>query len=105
MPGEFTKYLAIDPEEFVLRMNTDCVWKVTARMITARLSLDQGWPSLIIVHQIKIRYLVTFKLATANTLKVIFFNDDGIEVVNKCQKHEEGCQGSYLATFKTCVRC
>ena len=33
--------------------------------------------------------MVTFKLLTPDTLKVIIFNDDGIEVVNKCGKHDE----------------
>ncbi|XBH57079.1 hypothetical protein VPH35_078754 [Triticum aestivum] len=41
------------------------------------------------VHQIKIGYMVTFKLLTPDTLKVIIFDDDGIEVVNKCGKHDE----------------
>ena len=30
-----------------------------------------------------------FKLLTPDTLKVIIFDDDGIEVVNKCGKHDE----------------
>ncbi|XBJ12964.1 hypothetical protein VPH35_017391 [Triticum aestivum] len=41
------------------------------------------------VHQIKIGYMVTFKLLTPDTLKVIIFDDEGIEVVNKCGNHDE----------------
>ncbi|XBI02163.1 hypothetical protein VPH35_130766 [Triticum aestivum] len=38
---------------------------------------------------IRCGYMVTFKLLTLDTLKVIIFDDDGIEVVNKCGKHDE----------------
>ena len=33
--------------------------------------------------------MVTFKLLTPDTLKVIIFDDDGIEVVNTCGNHGE----------------
>ncbi|XBI15849.1 hypothetical protein VPH35_058198 [Triticum aestivum] len=54
-----------------------------------RVTLDQGWATYAAVHQIKIGYMVAFKLLTPDTLKVIIFDDDGIEVVNKCGKHDE----------------
>ncbi|XBI78459.1 hypothetical protein VPH35_088145 [Triticum aestivum] len=49
----------------------------------------KGWTTYAAVHQIKIGYMVTFKPLTPDTLKVIIFDDDGIEVVNKCGKHDE----------------
>ncbi|XBI82604.1 hypothetical protein VPH35_091250 [Triticum aestivum] len=49
----------------------------------------KGWATFAAVHQIKIGYMVTFKLLTPDTLKVIIFDEDGIEVVNKCGKHDE----------------
>ncbi|XBI11012.1 hypothetical protein VPH35_138158 [Triticum aestivum] len=54
-----------------------------------RVTLDQGWVTFVTVHQIKIGYMVTLKLLTPDTLKVIIFDDDGIEVVNMCGKHDE----------------
>ncbi|XBI02895.1 hypothetical protein VPH35_131391 [Triticum aestivum] len=48
-----------------------------------------GWATYAVVHQIKISYMVTFKLLTPDTLKVIIFDDDGIDVINKCGKHDE----------------
>ena len=33
--------------------------------------------------------MVTFKLLTPDNLKIIIFDDDVIEVVNKCRKHDE----------------
>lgn len=41
------------------------------RTINDRLTFDQVWAPFVVVHQIRIRYLATFKLATPNTLKVI----------------------------------
>ncbi|KAF7050182.1 hypothetical protein CFC21_058580, partial [Triticum aestivum] len=58
-------------------------------LMNGRVTLDQGWATYAVVHQIKIGYMVTFKLLTPDTLKVIIFDDDGIEVVNKCGKHDE----------------
>ena len=54
-----------------------------------RVTLDQGWATLAVVHQIKIGFMLTFKLLTPNMLKVIVFNDDGIEVVTRCGKHDD----------------
>ena len=33
--------------------------------------------------------MVTFKLLTPDTVKVIVFNDDDIEVVTKCGRHDD----------------
>ncbi|KAE8790870.1 Pentatricopeptide repeat-containing protein [Hordeum vulgare] len=52
-------------------------------------TLDQGWATFTVVHQIKINYMVTFKFLTLDTMKVIVFNDDGIEVVTKCGRHDD----------------
>jgi hypothetical protein len=62
---------------------------VTIKLMNGRVTLGQGWATFAVVHQIKIGYMVTFKLLTPDTLKVIIFDDDGIEVVNKCGKHDE----------------
>ena len=89
MPLDFTKHFVAVPTEFKLRNNTGCSWKVTVKLMNGRVTLDQGWATYATVHQIKISYMVTFKLLTPDTLKVIIFDDDGIEVINKCGKHDE----------------
>ncbi|KAF7054316.1 hypothetical protein CFC21_062020 [Triticum aestivum] len=89
MPLDFTNHFVVVPTEFKLRNNTGCSWKVTVKLMNGRVTLDQGWATYAAVHQIKIDYMVTFKLLTPDTLKVIIFDDDGIEVVNKCGKHDE----------------
>ncbi|KAF7042902.1 hypothetical protein CFC21_052384 [Triticum aestivum] len=89
MPLDFTKHFVAVPTEFKLRNNTDCSWRVTVKLMHDRVTLNQGWATYTVVHQIKIDYMVTFKLLTPDTLKVIIFDDDGIEVINKCRKHDE----------------
>ncbi|XBJ19154.1 hypothetical protein VPH35_010177 [Triticum aestivum] len=89
MPLDFTKHFVAVPTEFKLRNNTGCSWKVTVKLMNGRVTLDQGWATYTAVHQIKIGYMVTFKLLTPDTLKVIIFDDDGIEVINKCGKHDK----------------
>ncbi|KAI5011394.1 hypothetical protein ZWY2020_013531 [Hordeum vulgare] len=74
MPLDFTKHFATVPTEFKLKNNTGCSWRVTVKLMNARINIG---------------YMVTFKLLTPDTLKVIIFDDDGIEVVNKCGKHDE----------------
>ena len=51
--------------------------------------LDQGWATFAAVHQIMIGYMLTFKLLSPDTMKVIVFNDEGVEVVTKCNKHDK----------------
>ncbi|XBI12505.1 hypothetical protein VPH35_139371 [Triticum aestivum] len=105
MPLDFTKHFVAVPTEFRLRNNTDCSCKVTVKLMNGKMTLDQGWATYAAVHQIMIAYMgqatyaavhqimiaymLTFKLLTPDTLKVIIFDDDGIEVVNKCGKHDE----------------
>ncbi|XBH63355.1 hypothetical protein VPH35_117353 [Triticum aestivum] len=69
---DFTKHFVAVPTEFKFRNNTGCSWKVTVKLMNGRIG-----------------YMVMFKLLTPDTLKVIIFDDDGIEVVNKCGKHDE----------------
>ncbi|KAF7054989.1 LOW QUALITY PROTEIN: hypothetical protein CFC21_062572 [Triticum aestivum] len=88
MPLDFTKHFIAVPMEFKLRNSIGCSWRVTVKLMNGRVT-DQGWATYADVHQIKIVYMVTFKLLTPDTLKVIIFDDDGIEVVNKCGKHDE----------------
>ncbi|KAF7051073.1 hypothetical protein CFC21_059351 [Triticum aestivum] len=89
MPLEFTKHFVAVPMEFKLRNNTVCSWKVAVKLTNGRVTLDQGWATYTAVHQIKIGYMVMLKLLTPDTLKVIIFDEDGIEAVNKCGKHDE----------------
>ncbi|KAF7079110.1 hypothetical protein CFC21_083404 [Triticum aestivum] len=89
MPLDFTKHFPAVPQEFKLRANTGCSWKVTVRLMDGRVTLDQGWAPFAAIHQIMIGYIVTFKLLTPDMLKVIVFNDEGIEVVTKCSKHDK----------------
>ncbi|KAF7032227.1 hypothetical protein CFC21_043431 [Triticum aestivum] len=72
-----------------LKTNTGSQWRVIVQLMNGRVNLDRGWALFAVVHQIKIRYLVTFKLLTHDTLKVTVFNDDGIEVVTKCGRHND----------------
>ena len=53
-----------------------------------RVTLDQGWATFAAVHQIKIAFMVTFKLLTPDMLKVIIFNDDAIEMVTRCRRYD-----------------
>ena len=89
MPLGFTKHFPSVPTEFKLKTNTDCSWRVTVGLMNDRVALDQGRASFATVHQINIGYMVTFKLLTPNTLKAIVFNDDDIEVVTKCWRHDD----------------
>ncbi|XBI59067.1 hypothetical protein VPH35_040203 [Triticum aestivum] len=78
MPLDFTKHFVAVPTKFKLRNNTGCSWKVTVKLMNGWVTLDQGWATYAAVHQIKIGYMVTFKLLTPDTLKVIIFDDDGM---------------------------
>uniref|UniRef100_A0A8I6YGX0 TF-B3 domain-containing protein n=1 Tax=Hordeum vulgare subsp. vulgare TaxID=112509 RepID=A0A8I6YGX0_HORVV len=89
MPLELTKHFAAVPTEFKPKNNIGCSWRVTVKLMNGRVTLDQGWATFAAVHQINIGYMMTFKLLTPDTLEVIIFDDDGIEVVNKCGKHDE----------------
>ncbi|KAF7092084.1 hypothetical protein CFC21_094606 [Triticum aestivum] len=89
MPLDFTKHFPAVPQEFKLRTNTSCSWRVTVRLMGGMVTLDQSWTPFAAVHQIRIGYMVTFKLLTPDTLKVIVFNDEDIEVVTKCGKHND----------------
>ena len=57
-------------------------------VINGKVTLDnQGWATFTAVHQIMIGYTLTFKLLSPDTMKVIVFNDEGVEVVTKCKEH------------------
>ncbi|KAI5021641.1 hypothetical protein ZWY2020_058371 [Hordeum vulgare] len=74
MPLDFTKHFVAVPMEFKLKNNTGCSWRVTVKLMNGRIHIGN---------------MVTFKLLTPDTLKVIIFDDDGIEVVKMCGKHDE----------------
>ncbi|KAE8821648.1 Speckle-type POZ protein [Hordeum vulgare] len=61
--------------------------RVTVRLMNDRATLDQGWDTFVAVHHIMTRYMLTFKLLTPDTMKVIVFDDEGVEVVTKCKEH------------------
>ena len=88
MPLDFTKYFPAIPTEFKLKTNTGYAWRVTVRVINGRVTLDQGWATFAAVHQIMIGYMLPFKLLSPDTMKVIVFNDEGVEVVTKCKEHD-----------------
>ena len=85
---DFTKHSPVVPTGFKLKTNTICAWRVAVRVINGRVTLDQGWATFIAVQQIMIGYMLTFKLPTPHTMKVIVFNDEGVEVVTKCKEDD-----------------
>lgn len=88
LPLDFTKHFPAIPTEFELKTNTGCAWRVTVRVINDRVTLDKGWASFVTVHQIMIGYMLRFKLLTPDTMKVIAFNDEAMEVVTKRKEHD-----------------
>ncbi|VAH94751.1 unnamed protein product [Triticum turgidum subsp. durum] len=64
-----------------MKTNTGCFRRVTIRLLNDRVTLEQGWATFAAIHQMKIGFMVTFKLLTPDMLKVIVFNDNVIEVV------------------------
>ncbi|KAE8817425.1 Speckle-type POZ protein [Hordeum vulgare] len=89
MPLDFTKHFSFVPHEFKLKMNTWYSWRVIVRLLNGRVTLDKGWATFVVVHRIKIGCMVIFKLLSPDMLKVIVFNDGGMEVVTICGKHHE----------------
>ena len=69
MPLDFTKHFVAVPTEFKLRNNIGYSWKVTVKLMNGRVTLDQGWATYAAFHQIKIDYMVTFKLLTPDYWK------------------------------------
>ncbi|XBI22399.1 hypothetical protein VPH35_063423 [Triticum aestivum] len=88
MPLDFKKQFPSVPQEFKQKTDIGFSWRVTVRLLNGRVTLNQGWATFVAVHQIKIGFMVTFKLLTLDMLKVIAFNDDGIEVVTRCGRHD-----------------
>ena len=88
MPLNLTQHFPAIPTEFKLKMNIGCAWRVTVRVINDRVTLDRGWATFAAIHQIMIGYMLTFKLLTSDTMKVIAFNGEGMEVVTKCKEYE-----------------
>lgn len=57
-------------------------------MSTRRLAIHQGWAGFAIAHKLKIGYMLTFKVLTEDSFKVIVFNLFGVELVVKCGQHD-----------------
>ncbi|KAE8812072.1 Speckle-type POZ protein [Hordeum vulgare] len=90
LPLDFNKHFPIVPMEFSLKTNTGCSWRVTVKkLVDNRVTLDRGWATFVAVHQVRIEYMLTFKLLTTNNMKMIMFDDNGVEVVTMCKKHDE----------------
>ncbi|KAE8806018.1 U-box domain-containing protein 4 [Hordeum vulgare] len=86
---DLTKHFLSVPQEFKLKMNTDYSWRVTVRLLNNMVTLNKDWATFAIVHQIKIGFMVTFKLLTSDMLNVIIFNDDDIKMVTRCGRHDD----------------
>ncbi|KAF7044041.1 hypothetical protein CFC21_053321 [Triticum aestivum] len=84
MPLDFTRHSPYVSQEFKMKTNTGCFRRVTIRLLNDRVTLEQGWATFAAIHQMKIGFMVTFKLLTPDMLKVIVFNDNVIEVVIRC---------------------
>ncbi|KAE8789970.1 Speckle-type POZ protein [Hordeum vulgare] len=63
--------------------------RVMLKVVDDRVTLDQGWAAFATVRWVRIGYVLTFKFLTLNTMKVIVLNDNGVEVITKCKKHDE----------------
>ncbi|KAE8774106.1 Speckle-type POZ protein [Hordeum vulgare] len=87
LPLNFMKHFPAIPREFKLKTNTGCAWRVTMRLMNGRVSISRGWDTFVVGHHIMIGYMLTFKLLTSDTMKVIVFDDEGVEVVTKCKEH------------------
>ncbi|KAE8778656.1 Cohesin subunit SA-1 [Hordeum vulgare] len=79
MPLDFTKNFPSVSHELKLKANIGCSWRVTVWMLNGRAPLDQGWATFTTIDRIKVGFMVTFKLLTPDTPKVIVFNDDGLK--------------------------
>lgn len=88
MSLDFTKHSPSVPHEFKLKTNMGCSSRVIVLLLNDMVALDQGRSTFVVARQIKIGFMVTFKLFTPDMLKVIVFNADGIEVVTRCTKHD-----------------
>ncbi|KAE8775501.1 Cohesin subunit SA-1 [Hordeum vulgare] len=87
LPVDFTKHFPSIPAEFKLKTNTNCTWRVMVRLMNGTVTLDHSWYTFVVVHHIMIGYMLMFKLLTPDTMKVIVFDDEGMEVATKCKEH------------------
>lgn len=87
MPTHFTKRMTTTPPEVADDEHRLCL-RIMVRVVNSRLTPYKEWALFVIAHQLKIEYLVTFKVLTPNSFKVIIFNIDDVEMVAKCKKHE-----------------
>ncbi|KAE8788353.1 Cohesin subunit SA-1 [Hordeum vulgare] len=47
---DFTKHFSFMPQQFKLKTNTDCSWRVIVQLLNDRVTLDQGWTIFVAVH-------------------------------------------------------
>lgn len=74
IPNGFCGFICTIPRTITLKTNTGCSWKVKLKEIDGRISLDQGWAGFAIAHQIKIGYLLTFKVLKGDVYRVTIFD-------------------------------
>ncbi|KAE8769496.1 Speckle-type POZ protein [Hordeum vulgare] len=89
------------PAEF--KTNTSCAWRVTMRLMNDKVTLDRGWDTFVVVHHIMIGYMLTFKLLTPDTMKVIVFDNESVKVVTKCKEDDNASIATACAVVKTWV--
>ena len=80
--------MGIIPEEIILRTNTGCHWRVRLRDVDGNLSIDKGWAGFAIAHDLQIGYLLTFKIMTEVSFRVVVFDLSNVEMVLKCDEHD-----------------
>ncbi|KAE8799082.1 Speckle-type POZ protein [Hordeum vulgare] len=89
LPLDFMKHFPAVPTEFSLQTNNSCSWRVMVKVLNSMVTLDQGWATFPVVHHVRIGYMLTSKLLTPNTMKLIVLTDNDVEVVTKCKMHDE----------------
>ncbi|XP_044367599.1 uncharacterized protein [Triticum aestivum] len=89
LPLDFVKHFPAVTTYSRKNTYTGCAWRVMVHVIDDMVTLDQGWAPFVTTHRVRIGYMVTLKLLTPDTLTVIVYNDDDVEVVTKCKKYDD----------------
>ncbi|KAK1663086.1 hypothetical protein QYE76_051245 [Lolium multiflorum] len=86
--GGFRRYISNVPKIIVSKTSTGYAGMIKVREFDRNISMDQGWASFSITHEIKIGYLLTFKALKKDAYKVIIFDYSMTEIVKKCSEHD-----------------
>lgn len=57
--------------------------------VDGNLSIDQGCAGFPIAHNLRIGYLLTFKVITRVSVRVVIFDLSTVEVAVKCGEHDQ----------------